>query len=252
MNDTLGDNELANRVAIVTGSARNIGRAIAIALAAAGAAVVVNARRALQDAEAVAETIRSAGGRAVAHIADVSDPEAAAALVGVAVERFGRLDVLVNNASVRREVDFGTLDYQEWRDILGTTLDGAYLCSRAALPHLIASGEGSIVNIGGLSSHMGAPRRAHVIAAKAGLVGLTRALAHDLAPHRITVNCVAPGLIDTARSGPGPSHHHSLATPVGRKGRPEEIATLVRFLCGPGARYITGQTIHANGGLYMG
>jgi 3-oxoacyl-[acyl-carrier protein] reductase len=245
-------NELAGRVAVVTGSARNIGRAIAIALAAGGAAVVVNARRALQDAEAVAETIRSAGGRAVAHVADVSDPEAAAALIAAAIDRFGRLDVLVNNASVRREVDFASLDYREWRDIVGTTLDGAYLCSRAALPHLVASGEGSIVNIGGLSSHMGAPRRAHVIAAKAGLVGLTRALAHDLAPHRITVNCVAPGLIDTARSGPEPSHHQSLATPVGRKGRPEEIANLVRFLCGPGARYITGQTIHANGGLYMG
>ena len=245
-------NELAGRVAIVTGSARNIGRAIAMALAAAGAAVVVNARRAGRDAEAVAEEIRGAGGRADACLADVSDPDAAAALVASAIRSFGRLDILVNNASVRREIDFADLDYKEWRDILATTLDGAYLCSRAALPHLIASGGGAIVNIGGLSSHTGAPRRAHVIAAKAGLVGLTRALAHDLAPHHVTVNCVAPGLVDTARSGPEPAHHKSLATPVGRKGRPEEIAGLVRFLCGPGARYITGQTVHANGGIYMG
>ncbi|MGH9256733.1 MAG: 3-oxoacyl-ACP reductase FabG [Vicinamibacterales bacterium] len=246
------DHELAGRVALVTGSARNIGRAIALALAAGGAAVIVNARRAARDADAVAEEIRSAGGRAAAHVADVSDPDAAAALVAAAVQHFGRLDMLVNNASVRRETDFADLDYTEWRDILATTLDGAYLCSRAALPHLIASGAGAIVNIGGLSSHLGAPRRAHVIAAKAGLVGLTRALAHDLAPHQITVNCVAPGLVDTARSGPEPAHHKSLATPLGRKGRPEEIAGVVRFLCGPGARYITGQTIHANGGAYMG
>jgi 3-oxoacyl-[acyl-carrier protein] reductase len=249
MNDK---NELAGRVAIVTGSARNIGRAIAMALAEAGAAVVVNGRRAAQEAEAVAEEIRGAGGRAAAHMANVGDPDAAAGLVAAAVSRFGRLDILVNNASVRRETDFAHLDYKEWRDILATTLDGAYLCSRAALPHLIASGAGTIVNIGGLSSHIGATRRAHVIAAKAGLAGLTRALAHDLAPHRITVNCVAPGLIATARTGPEPGHHASLATPIGRKGRPEEIAGLVRFLCGPDARYITGQTVHANGGLYMG
>jgi 3-oxoacyl-[acyl-carrier protein] reductase len=245
-------NELAGRVAVVTGSARNIGRSIALALAAGGAAVMVNGRRAAADAEAVAEEIRGAGGRAAAYVADVGDPAAAAALVAAAVREFGRLDILVNNASVRREVDFASLEYAEWREIVSTTLDGAYLCSRASLPHLIASGAGSIVNIGGLSSHTGAPRRAHVIAAKAGLVGLTRALAHDLAPHRITVNCVAPGLIDTARSGPEPAHHKSLAAPMGRKGAPEEIAHVVRFLCGPGARYITGQTIHANGGLYMG
>ena len=245
------EKELAGSVALVTGSARNIGRAIALVLADAGAAVMVTARQAGQDAEAVADEIRAAGGRAAALTADVRDPDAVTALVAAAVERLGRLDILVNNASVRREVDFAALDYQEWRDVMATTLDGAYMCSRAALPHLVASGRGAIVNIGGLSPHTSAPRRAHVIAAKAGLAGLTRALAHDLAPHGITVNCVAPGLIDTARSGPEPAHHRSLASPVGRKGTPEEIAALVRFLCGPGARYITGQTIHANGGLYM-
>jgi 3-oxoacyl-[acyl-carrier protein] reductase len=246
------NNELAGRVAIVTGSARNIGRSIALALVAGGAAVIVNGRRAAADAEAVAEEIRSAGGRAAAHVADVGNPDAAARLVAAAVREFGRLDILVNNASVRREVDFASLEYAEWREIVATTLDGAYLCSRAALPHLIASGAGSIVNIGGLSSHTGASRRAHVIAAKAGLVGLTRALAHDLAPHQVTVNCVAPGLVDTARAGPEPAHHKSLTAPMGRKGNPEEIANVVRFLCGPGARYVTGQTIHVNGGLYMG
>ena len=134
---------------------------------------------------------------------------------------------------------------------MATTLDGAYLCSRAAMPHLVAAETGAIVNIGGMSAHTGATRRAHVIAAKMGLVGLTRALAHDLAKHHITVNCVAPGLIDTTRIGAEPAHHAGKVPPLGRKGTPEEIGTLVRFLCGPDARYITGQTIHANGGLFM-
>jgi len=245
-------NELAGTVALVTGSARNIGRAIALALADAGAAVMVTARQALADAQAVAAEIEGGGGRAAAMTADIGDPDAAAALVAATVERLGRLDILVNNASVRRETAFASLEYREWREVMASTLDGAYLCSRAALPYLLASGRGAIVNIGGLSSHIGAPRRAHVVAAKAGLGGLTRALAHELAPHGVTVNCVAPGLIDTARSGPEPSHHKTLAPPVGRKGRPEDIAALVRFLCGPGARYITGQTIQANGGLFMG
>jgi 3-oxoacyl-[acyl-carrier protein] reductase len=246
-----GERELDGLVALVTGSSRNIGRAIALTLAEGGASVMVSARTAIADANAVVDEIRGGGGKAAAEIADVGDPVSAAALVASTVATFGRLDILVNNASVRREMDFADLEYAEWRSIMATTLDGAYLLSRAALPHLITAGGGSIVNIGGLSSHTGAPRRAHVIAAKAGLTGLTRALAHDLAPHDVTVNCVAPGLVDTARTGPEPAHHQKLATPLGRKGTPEEIATLVRFLCGPGSRYITGQTIHANGGLYM-
>ena len=242
---------LQGHVAIVTGSARNIGRAIAHALAEAGAAVVVNARSSAAEAEAVVQEIRNRGGQAVAKIADVGQPEQAASLIDAAVQAFGRLDILVNNAAVRREIDFEQLDYEEWRSIIATILDGAYLCSRAAAPYLSARG-GSIVNIGGLSSFTGAARRAHVIAAKAGLVGLTRALAHDLAPHHITVNCVAPGLIDTARRGPEPAHHAKHATLAGRRGTPEEIAAVVRFLCGPEARYVTGQTLHANGGVFMG
>jgi len=241
---------LQGHVAIVTGSARNIGRAIAHALAEAGAALVVNARSSAAEAEAVVQEIRNRGGQAVAKIADVGQPEQAASLIDAAVQAFGRLDILVNNAAVRREIDFEQLDYEEWRAIIATILDGAYLCARAAAPYLSARG-GSIVNIGGLSSFTGAARRAHVIAAKAGLVGLTRALAHDLAPHHITVNCVAPGLIDTERRGPEPAHHAKHATLAGRRGTPEEIAAVVRFLCGPEARYITGQTLHANGGVFM-
>ena len=242
---------LQGRVAIVTGSARNIGRAIAHALAEAGAAVVVNAKSSAQEAETVVQEIRNRGGQAVTKLADVGQPEQAASLIDAAVQAFGRLDILVNNAAVRREIDFERLDYEEWRAITATILDGAYLCARAAAPYLSAAHGGSIVNIGGLSSFTGAARRAHVIAAKAGLVGLTRALAHDLAPHHITVNCVAPGLIDTERRGPEPAHHAKHATLLGRRGTPEEIAAVVRFLCGPEARYITGQTLHANGGVFM-
>jgi 3-oxoacyl-[acyl-carrier protein] reductase len=214
---------------------------------------MVNARTAAADAEEVANEIRQAGGQAAFTLADVGDPGAVTMLVKSTMESFGRLDILVNNASVRRETDFVKLDYQEWREILATTLDGAYLCSHSVLPHLIQSGGGAIVNIGGLSAHTGAARRAHVCAAKAGLVGLTRALAHDLAPHGITVNCVAPGLIDTRRGSTGQPAHHALHAPLaGRLGKPQEIGALVRFLCGPDARYITGQTIHANGGVFMG
>jgi 3-oxoacyl-[acyl-carrier protein] reductase len=243
--------DLTGRVAVVTGSSRNIGRAIALALADAGAAVMLNARTSAAEAEAVADEIRKSGGRAAVKIADVADPDAAAALVEATVGSFGRLDILVNNAAVRREVEFAELDYREWREILSIILDAAYLCSHAALPHLIASDSGAVVNIGGVSANTGAARRAHVVAAKAGLAGLTRALAHDLAPHGVTVNCVVPGLIETRRPGGMPAGHASAKPLTGRLGRPEEIAKLVRFLCGPDARYITGQSLHANGGVYM-
>ena len=245
---------LAGRVALVTGSSRNIGRAIAVALARDGAAVMVNARTSTDAGARVVAEIQSHGGRAAFHAADVSRPADAEALVAATVAAFGALDVLVNNASVRRERPFDQLGFDEWKEILGVTLDGAYLCSRAALPHLGASGRGAIVNIGGLSAHTGSAGRAHVVAAKAGLVGLTRALAHDLAPHQITVNCVAPGFIDTTRegAGPKPAHHATHAPLVGRRGQPDEVSAVVRFLCGPDARYITGQTIHANGGAFLG
>jgi len=244
--------DLSGRVAIVTGSGRNIGRAIAIELARAGAAVVVNARASVIEAEGVADEIRRDGGRASVAMADVSNPAAVAGLVESAIRAFGRLDILVNNVGVRKETEFADLRYEEWREIVATILDAAYLCSHAALPHLVASGSGAIVNIGGLSSWTGAKGRAHVIAAKAGLVGLTRGLAHDLAQHGITVNCVSPGMIETSRASGKEPAHHAVHTPlVGRRGTPEEIAALVRFLCGPDARYITGQTIHANGGVFL-
>ena len=246
--------ELAGKVALVTGGARNIGRAIACALAEAGAAVMVNARTSREEAEETANQIRGRKGKAEVHFADVTDPAAVAALVEATVKEFGRLDILVNNAAVRAETPFGEIRLQDWQRILATVLDGAFLCAQASLPHLARSGAGSIVNIGGLTGHKGAKGRAHVVTAKAGLAGMTRALAMDLAPHGITVNCVVPGTIDTVRGLPGaperPAHRQELP-PLGRRGTPEDVANAVRFLCGPGARYITGQALHVSGGGYM-
>src|SRR5712672_583534 len=246
--------ELSGRVAIVTGAGRNIGRAIALALADGGASVVVNARSNRAEADAVAREIESLGGKALVHIGDVSDAAAAQAMADMAVKQFGRIDILVNNAALRREKPFAEMDYAEWREILDVTLDGAFHCAKACLPALRKSGAGTIVNIGGLSAHTGAGNRAHVITAKAGIVGFTRALAHDLAGDGITVNCVVPGLIGTPRpkDKPEPAHHLTHQTITGERGRPEDVAAVVRFLCSPAARYMTGQAIHANGGAYFG
>jgi 3-oxoacyl-[acyl-carrier protein] reductase len=241
---------------VVTGAARNIGRAIALELADAGATVVVNARSSYDEAASVVQEIEAKGGRAAVELADVSTPEGAQALMEAAASRFGRIDLLINNAALRREVPFDQLDWSQWREVMAVILDGAYLCARAALPHLRAAGAGAIVNIGGMSAHAGSSGRAHVIAAKAGLVGLTRALAHDLAPDGITVNCVVPGLIATQRGGSAgehqPAHHAERKTLLGRRGHPEEVAALVGFLCSDKARYVTGQVIHANGGAFLG
>jgi len=246
--------ELSGKVAIVTGAGRNIGRAIALTLAEGGASVLVNARSNRTEAEAVAREIESAGNRAMVHIGDVADPKAVRAMVDATLKRFGRIDILVNNAALRREKAFAVMDYAEWREILDVTLDGAFHCTKACLPALQKSGMGTIVNIGGLSAHTGAKDRAHVVTAKAGLVGFTRALANDLASDRITVNCVVPGLIGTPRpkDKPEPAHHLTHQTITGERGKPEDVAAAVRFLCSPGARYITGQAIHTNGGAYLG
>jgi 3-oxoacyl-[acyl-carrier protein] reductase len=243
--------ELAGKVALVTGGARNIGRAISRALAAGGASVMVNANTSRAEAE---KTVGMIGAKADLHIADVTKPDEVKRLVEATVKRFGRLDFLVNNAAVRFETAFASMTYEEWRKVLAIVLDGAFLCAQAALPHLVKAGGGTIVNIGGQTGHKGAAERAHVITAKAGLAGMTKALAMDLAPHKITVNCVVPGTIDSQRGLPGvpdrPAHRMTVP-PIGRRGEPEEIAAMVRMLCGPDARYITGQSIHLNGGGLM-
>src|ERR1700682_6774149 len=246
--------ELTGRVASVPGAGRNIGRAISLARASDGASIVVNARSNRAEAEAVAREIESLGAKAQVHIGDVADAKAVQAMADAAVKQFSRIDILVNNAALRREKPFAEMDYAAWREILDVTLDGTFHCVKACLPALRKSGAGTVVNIGGLSAHTGAKNRAHVVTAKAGIVGFPRALAHDLADDGITVNSVVPGLIGTPRpkDRPEPAHHSTHQTITGARGRPEDVAATVRFLCGPGARYVNGQAIHANGGAYLG
>lgn len=249
----MSEMDLTGRVAIVTGAGRNIGRAIALLLARGGSAVVVNARANKAEADKVVGEIQSAGGKAFAVVGDVADPQTAAALAEAAVKQFGRLDFLINNAALRGEMAFEKMTYADWRKVMDATLDSAFHCVKACLPALKQSGRGAVVNIGGLSAHTGAKDRAHVVTAKAGLVGFTRALAHDLADAHITVNCVVPGLIGTPRpkDAPEPQHHLTHSTITGERGTPEDVAAVVRFLCSPAARYVTGQSIHANGGAYL-
>ena len=246
---------LAGKVAIVTGGARNIGRAIVMALAEEGASVVVNARGDEEAARAVAREAEAAGAHALPFIADVTDEQAVARMVDAAVATFGHIDILVSNAALRRQTPFVSMTFAEWREILGVALDGAFITARACVPHMITAGGGAIVTLGGVSTHVGTKHRAHVAAAKAGLEGLTRGLAIELAEHKITVNCVAPGSIDTVRGASAGARPSGLGVsagiPLQRQGRPEEIATLVRHLCLPEGSYITGQTIHVNGGVYM-
>jgi len=244
--------ELAGKVALVTGASRNIGRAIALSLAAGGAAVAVNARTSRDEAETVAQEIRGAGGQAEVFMADIADAGAVKAMGEGIIRRFGRIDILVLNASVRSEKSFTELSYEEWRVPLSITLDGAFNCTQACLPSMIKAGGGSIVTLGGQVALSGAKNRVHGSVAKHGLVGMTRALAREFGDRGIRVNCVAPGTMNTARAaGRSARPDAKNAVPIGRAGEPEEIATAVRFLCGPGASFISGQTIHVNGGQMM-
>ena len=241
-------NELAGKVALVTGASRNIGRCIALALAEGGAAVAVNARSAKEDADKVAQEIRKAGGQADAWIADIVDPQAVKAMVEAVVKRFGRLDFLVLNASVRKETPFIDMSFEEWRSLISVTLDGSFHCAKACLPHLIKAGGGAIVTIGGMIALSGAKRRVHGSVGKFGLHGMTRALAKELGEHRIRVNCVAPGQMNTTRAADRAVRPDVSSVPLGRRVEPEEIATTVRFLCGPGAAMVSGQLIYVDGG----
>ncbi|HSC95701.1 MAG TPA: SDR family NAD(P)-dependent oxidoreductase [Burkholderiales bacterium] len=243
--------ELAGKVALVTGASRNIGRSIALALAAGGAAVAVNARTARADADKVAQEIRGAGGQAEVFMADIVDAKAVNAMVEGIVKRFGRLDILVLNASVRKETPFIDMGFEEWKSLTAVTLDGSFHCAKACLPHMIKAGGGAIVTIGGMTALSGAKRRVHGSVGKFGLYGMTRALAKELGEHQIRVNCVAPGQMNTARAADRSARPDPTNVPLGRRVEPEEIADAVRFLCGPGSKMISGQLIYVDGGQQM-
>lgn len=252
----MNEEPIKQPAALVTGAGRNIGREIALSLAATGIAVAVNVRASTGEGQSVVDEILRRGGMALLCRADVTDRDAVAGMIADIEREWGRLDILVNNAAIRREAKFDDITAQDWHGTLGVVLDGAFFCTQAAVALLRKSPRAAVINIGGLTAHTGAADRVHVVTAKAGLVGLTRALAHDLAADGITVNCVSPGMIDTVRntaSSAGAPNHHATRHPLlGRRGTVQEVAQSVAWLAGPGARFITGQVIHVNGGTYLG
>jgi len=243
-----------NRVALVTGASRNIGRATTCALASAGFNVAVHAGHDRKAAGETAAMVRQCGVDSVVCIGDLTNPDTAGQIVDQVIAKFGRLDTLINNAAIRPELPFTNMSYPEWRRVIAVCLDAVFLVTHASLKHLETSDQASIINIGGLTGHTGATNRAHVITSKAGIVGFTKALAHELATKGITVNCVSPGLIDTIRNediAGSPQHHATTKNLVNRRGTPEEVADAIVYLTSPSARYITGQTLHVNGGAYL-
>lgn len=246
--------ELAGQVALVTGASRGIGRACALALAAAGATVVVNYREQADAAIAVVRAIEAAGGKAYAHQADVADAAASAALVQGAVDRFGRLDILVNNAGTSLDKLLLDTTVDEWDQQMAIHLRGMYACTRAALPAMIARRYGRVITVSSIWGISGASGEVAYSAAKAGQIGFTKALAQEVGALGITVNCVAPGAIATEMMAwlEGEDLEAWLdRTPVGRLGTPGEVAEVVRFLAGPGAGFVTGQVWSPNGGAVI-
>jgi 3-oxoacyl-[acyl-carrier protein] reductase len=249
----VSDTPLAERVAIVTGGSRGIGVAIAAALAEAGAAVVVAARDA-DRLERAAKDLAATGASIAAIVADVAKREDCDRLVDAAKQRFGRLDVLVNNAGITRDGLLVRMKDEDWDRVMDINLRGAFLMTRAAAKLMMRQKAGRIINIASTAGAMGNAGQANYSAAKAGLIGLTKATARELAHWSILVNAVAPGLIETDMSAavPEAAREAMLAqVPLGRIGTAREVAEVVRFLAGDGAGYITGQVLHVNGGLYI-
>ena len=241
---------LEGKVALVTGSGRNIGRTVALTLAAEGANVVVNARSNQGEVDSVAAEARELGVKALPVLADVGSHLQLEILLDQALSEFGHIDIVVNNASVRPHKAFAEMTYDDWRGVMATDLDSAFLTARAALPGMLERQWGRIINISGLQAFQGRHGGAHISAAKVGLIGLTRALSTELAPDGILVNCVVPGLIDTSREGQSGTRPPGRIAeiPAGRMGKTDDIAGVCKFLCSEAAGFVTGQTIHVNGG----
>lgn len=242
------------RVAIVTGAARGIGRAVAQQLAADGFTVVVNYRGDEEMALALVEELKGQGSEALAHRGDITVPEDVATLIETTLNTFGRLDALVNNAGITRDTLLMRMTETDWDVVLTTNLKGAFLCSKAAIRPMMRQRSGAIVNMTSVVGLMGNAGQTNYAAAKAGLVGFTKSLAKEVGSRGITVNAVAPGFIETRLTDVLSDTLKEAAKsqiPLGRLGQPEDVAAAVAFLVSPGARYITGHVLSVDGGLYM-
>ena len=244
------------RTAIITGSGRNIGRAIALALADGGASLVVNGHRDKDAVDAVVGEIRQAGGRAIGVMADVSSDDEVAQMVSRAVEAFGSVDIAISNVGVRRKQPFLDISVADWQAVLGTNLNPAFFLARHAIPHMRGKKWGRIIHISGFDGFWSqVTERAHNITCKAALHGLAKALAREFGPDGITANTVAPGAIDTVRDWSQYTHQDKARLegeiPCGRYGRTDEVAAACAFLCAESGAFVSGQVIHVNGGHYM-
>lgn len=242
---------LEGKVALVTGSGRNIGRATILKLAEEGADVIVNAARNKEEAEAVAQEARELGVKASAILADVSDHGQVTSMVNQAMAEFGKIDILINNAAIRPHKPFTEVTLEEWEHIRGVVLDGPLYCTHAVIPSMVKNDFGRILFFTGEGAWAGPAQRAHVSAAKMGLIGLARSLATEFAPHNIRVNVVSPGRINTSRDlswYPQGGMRETSDIPLGRLGTVDDLASACLFLVTEESGFITGQTLHVNGG----
>jgi 3-oxoacyl-[acyl-carrier protein] reductase len=243
--------KLDGKVALVTGSGRNIGRATVLKLAGEGANVVVNARSNQAEADAVVREAQALGVKALAVIADMGKKGEVDAMAAKALSEFGRVDILINNAAIRPHKPFTEVTVADWEAVRGVVLDGAFYLTHALISSMVNNKYGRILFFTGEGAFTGGNGRAHVSAAKMGLVGFARALASEFAAHNIRVNVVSPGSIDTRRDNPEWYQGHApnaAGIPLGRQGKPDEIAATCLFLVSDDGGFITGQTIHVNGG----
>ena len=246
---------LENKVAVVTGSSSGIGEAIALVFAQEGAAVVVNYSRREEAAQKVLQKVEAAGGKGLVVGADVSDPKEVEAMVQQAVSTFGRLDIMVNNAGMERKMPFLQTPFEVWQETIAVNLTGAWLGCQAAAKQMVAQGDGGrIINVSSVHEDLAMPTNSPYCATKGGVRMLMRTLAVELAPHNITVNNIAPGAIETPMDAPleqNPDEMKELLSeiPLGRMGKPEEVANLALFLASNDSSYVTGSTLFVDGGM---